>query len=151
MHHTIMLNQVDGNLKKCVWYANLRVGRASYANLHITLKSALVWVWLVIDWKSSSHSSHNSMGTSLDISMHISGNISVYQMLQANCESQIQVPFSVVVCWYHMYLRILHRLFIYLIQPLEWIMHSRFTVGGSGCGFRSYNMYKMAHNFGCRR
>ena len=30
-------NQLDGNLRKCVWYANLRVGRASYANLRITL------------------------------------------------------------------------------------------------------------------
>ena len=57
-------DQVDGNLQKCVWYANLRVGGASYANLRITLKSALVWVWLVIDRKSSSYSSHNWVGTS---------------------------------------------------------------------------------------
>ena len=67
-------DQVYGNLQKCVWYANLRVGRASYANLRITLKSALVWVWMVIDRKSSSDSSHDSVGTSLDVSPHISGN-----------------------------------------------------------------------------
>ena len=108
-YQAVSYEQVDGNLQKCVWYANLRVSRTSYANLRITLKSALVWVWLVIDRKSYSYSSNNSVGTSLDVSPHISGNINVYQMLQVNTRSRIQVPFYVIVCWYHVRLRILHR------------------------------------------
>ena len=36
--------QVDGNLQKIVWYANLHVGRASYANLRIVRIS-----WHVLD------------------------------------------------------------------------------------------------------
>ena len=35
---------VDGNLQKCVWYANLRMGQASYANLRIVRIS-----WHVLD------------------------------------------------------------------------------------------------------
>ena len=54
---------VDGNLIKCVLYVNLCVGRALYANLRVTLKSALVWVWLVID-RNSFTPSASSVGTS---------------------------------------------------------------------------------------
>ena len=97
----------------------------------ITLKSALVWVWLAIDRKSSSYSSHNSVGTSLDVSPHISGNINVYQMLHANRRSRIQVPFSVVVCWYHVRLRILHRLSYCLTQDTYWTS----TTGVKQCTF----------------
>ena len=75
------LDQVDGNLQKCVWYANLRVGRASYANL--------------------------------------------------NRRSRIQIPFSVVVCWYHVRLRILHRLSYCLTQDTHWTS----TTGVKQCTF----------------
>ena len=54
--------QVYGNLVKCVWYANLRVGRALCANLRITLKSALVWVWLAVD-RNSFTPSASSVGS----------------------------------------------------------------------------------------
>ena len=43
-HALIKNKQVYGNLQKCVWYANLRVGRASYANLRIVRIS-----WHVLD------------------------------------------------------------------------------------------------------
>ena len=74
----------------------MRMIRKSRCGPRFLCKFALVWVWLVIDRKSSSYSSPNSVGTNMDVSPHISGNINVYQMLQANRRSRIQVPFSVV-------------------------------------------------------
>ena len=62
----------------------------------------------------------------------LQANWNVYQMLQANRRSRIQVPFSVVVCWYHVGLRILHSL-SYCLNDQWYVLN--FNHRGKQCTF----------------